>query len=460
MLARNHATSNTSVSRSVADAPSRFAPVDPAVASNRTRPKLLLLAWNFPPVQAIASVRTWNVAKYLTRLGWDVTVVTPKTELWRNLENVEKARADLRAEGIRKISTEHGWRFLSPLHLTCRNDGIGWFAGGVCRRLCSAVGIDDAVGWIKAAERACDRIRPDEVDLILASGPPFSAFTLAEKLSKKLHRPYALDYRDPWTVTDIIPGLQHLTISRERKLLAGAAAVIMVSQSWAAELNSRFNIGSKLQVVTNGYDPEELKEVEPHDFGHFAIVYAGIFYPPERVVTPILDALKRLDIKGGSHEWFFHYYGEHNSHVHDEAVRLGISNRVKLHGRVPRSVALSAIRGANVALVITSVSESAPARITGWVPAKLFEILGVGTPILLVAPPGSDAQLIADSGGWSRRFSGNDITEIVSFIEQQMHGGPVEKRDSHRYAWKEIAVSFDKHLRNHLPGSTPQAISN
>src|SRR5206468_3280592 len=94
VLARNHANSNTSVSRSVADSLSRFAPVDPAVASNRTRPKLLLLAWNFPPVQAIASVRTWNVAKYLTRLGWDVTVVTPKTELWRNLENVEKARAD------------------------------------------------------------------------------------------------------------------------------------------------------------------------------------------------------------------------------------------------------------------------------------------------------------------------------------------------------------------------------
>ena len=60
---------------------------------SEVRPKLLFLVWNFPPVQAIASVRTWNVAKYLARLGWDVTVVTPRPELWRHLESPEKVQA-------------------------------------------------------------------------------------------------------------------------------------------------------------------------------------------------------------------------------------------------------------------------------------------------------------------------------------------------------------------------------
>src|SRR5215510_10711127 len=87
---------------------------DRACALGLSRPKLLFLAWNFPPVQTIASVRTWNIAKHLSRIGWDVTVVTPKTEIWRHLDSVDKANAEIQAEGIRRILTDHYWRFLNP----------------------------------------------------------------------------------------------------------------------------------------------------------------------------------------------------------------------------------------------------------------------------------------------------------------------------------------------------------
>jgi hypothetical protein len=53
-------------------------------AGSKDRPKLLFLVWNFTPVQTIGSVRTWNIAKHLARLGWDVTVVTPEPKLWRH----------------------------------------------------------------------------------------------------------------------------------------------------------------------------------------------------------------------------------------------------------------------------------------------------------------------------------------------------------------------------------------
>ncbi len=56
------------------------------------RPKMLFLACYFPPVHGSACVRTWNMAKYLARLGWDVTVVTPDPSLWRNVEQPERYR--------------------------------------------------------------------------------------------------------------------------------------------------------------------------------------------------------------------------------------------------------------------------------------------------------------------------------------------------------------------------------
>jgi glycosyltransferase involved in cell wall biosynthesis len=420
-------------------------------AEGPRRPKLLFLAWNFPPVQAVASLRTWNIAKYLTRLGWDVTVVTPKLELWRHIDNPEKVQVNVRMEGIRQIWTDHSWRFLSPIHLSCWNQGLGWFTGGACRRLARMTGIDDAIGWIKAAERACSSLRPDDVDLILASGPPFSTFTLAEKFSKNLRRPYFLDYRDPLMVADIIQPFRPLALRREARLLSGAAGVTIVSDAWSCDLNARFNVGSKLKVVTNGYDPEEVRDVKPHDFGHFAIVYAGIFYPPERVITPVFSALKRLENKQGkSREWYFHYYGDHNQHVREEAARFGVADRVRLHGRVPRSEALSAIRGANIALVINSVFEEAPARIKGWVPAKLFEIIALETPILLIAPSGTDAETIALTSGPTGRFSGNDILGIQSFIDKLMEGCKFETGTSDSFAWKQIGASFDAYLRGQL----------
>jgi glycosyltransferase involved in cell wall biosynthesis len=413
---------------------------------------LLFLAWDFPPAQSIGSVRTWNIAKHLTRRGWDVTVVTPEPRLIRYLENPETTKARLLTEGIRQILTDHRWRFLVPDRLTCWNRGPGWFWGGICRRIARRIGLSSAFGWTKAAERACGKLGPEDVDLILASGPPFSAFVLAERLSKKLERPYVLDYRDPWwtEIPTMFQGLRWIVERLESRLLSGAAAVINVSPSWAADLQSQFKFASRSHVITNGYDPEELRDVRPHHFGHFAIVYAGIFYPPERVVTPVLAAMKRLEMKGKPIEYYFHYYGNDGDHVREEAVRLGIADRVKLHGMVPRSEALSAVKGANIAVVIASVFEEASRGINGWIPAKLFETIGLGTPMLLIAPPGSDVETIAEPTGLARQFTGADTEGIVSFIEHVMAGESFTQRDVDSITWTHIAGRLDYILRQEL----------
>src|SRR5262245_5962212 len=167
---------------------------------NLRRPKLLFPAFYFPPINRSACVRTWNIARYLARLGWEVTVVTPDASLWVHAEHAEETDTKLRAEGIQRISTGHRWRVLQPDSLKCWNKNIGWLAGGACRKIARHFNVDSGVGWIKAAERACAKLRPVDVDVILASGPPFAAFSLAKRLADRLGRPYVLDYRDTWTV--------------------------------------------------------------------------------------------------------------------------------------------------------------------------------------------------------------------------------------------------------------------
>src|SRR5262245_57145112 len=93
---------------------------------NVRRPKLLFLARSFPPVRGTARVRTWNIAKYLARLGWDVTVVTPLPSVWRNVDDPAPVSIQLEKEGIHRIQSDHSQRFLEPEVLTCRNRGLAW----------------------------------------------------------------------------------------------------------------------------------------------------------------------------------------------------------------------------------------------------------------------------------------------------------------------------------------------
>src|SRR5688572_6951098 len=303
------------------------------------RPKLLFLACFFPPVQAIGAIRTRHIAKYLARLGWEITVVTPDPAVWRNVEDAQKVSTELEREGIRRIHTGHRWRCLEPSQLKYRDEGIGWIVGGFCRRIARFLGVDNGIGWLHEAERAVASLTTGDVDVILASGPPFSSFTLAKRLSHRLGCPYVLDYRDPWT--RVRHGKRRTPASivkLEAELVESSLAITVVSQSL---LNGRFC--SKAHVITNGFDPEEMASVRRHEFGHSAIVYTGSFSPPWIVIAPIMKALRRLldESFRPTTDWRFHYYGPQGDYVQKEAMRFGVMEKVVVHGLVPRIEALA-----------------------------------------------------------------------------------------------------------------------
>jgi glycosyltransferase involved in cell wall biosynthesis len=333
--------------------------------------------------------------------------------------------------------------------MNCRNQGVGRLLGGLCRNIARRRGVDPAIGWIKSAEQACATLTAEDVDIIFVTGPPFSPFTLAKRLADKLGRPYVLDYRDPWTGAPHGIRSSYLApLQKEARLLAGSAAVTIVSPSWGVALDRRYDLGSKVHVLANGYDPEELGNVRPHDFGHAAIVYTGNFYPPKRVITPIMAALKRLQETVASEcDWFFHCYGAQANHVLAESERFGVRDRVVLHGQVPRAEALAAVGGAKVAVVITSIAEEVTIADKGIIPAKMFEALGLGTPTLLIAPPNGDITTLIETTGLAQSFSGNDTEGMALFLSEAMSGRPPKPKHPEAYAWTNIARTLDAILR-------------
>jgi glycosyltransferase involved in cell wall biosynthesis len=418
---------------------------------------VLFLAYFFPPLNLIGCVRTWNIATNLTRLGWDVTVVTPNPSLWQKVENSENVLRQLENEGIKRILTDHRWRCLLPGLLKYWEKNLGWVTGGLCRAIARQIGIDGNIGWVKAAEQACLSLKQRDVDVILASASPFVAFRLAKELSDRLGRPYVLDYRDPWTGNPHNASPSRLsTVQKEASLLEGCAAVTIVSPSWGIALDRAYSVGTKLHVVSNGYDASEMATVQPCDFGHCALVYTGTFYPPKRVISPFLAALKlfKESCSEGSRRWYFHYYGRHENHVREEADRLGLNDQVVLHGRVSQREALSAVKGASLAVVITSIEEEGTLGEKGIVTGKIFEAIGVGTPVLLIAPEGSDATTTTETTGLVKSFLGTDIQGMATFLKDVVHGQVPEAKNVEVFAWANIVKKLDGVLREAISSTT------
>lgn len=427
------------------------------------RPKVLFLACRFPPLRASSSVRTGNIAKYLARLGWEVTVVTPDPSVWRKVEDCDKVSMELDREGIGRILTGHQWRCLAPNQLKCWDQNVGWLAGGVCRTIARHLGIDSQVGWNKAAEQACSTLSPKDIDVILVSGPPFGTFSLAKRLSEKWGCPYVLDYRDPWENPSKGRYAERVIRTSEEALIDGSSAVVAISESLLSGMGA---LNSKLHVIPNGFDPEEMEQIKPSKFGHFAIVYTGAFYLPQRTITPVMQALKAvktsiIDLRTQS--WKFHYYGPQNDHVRAEAQRFGVLDRVQLHGLVPRSEALAAIRGAGLTVVITSVLEETAdpheaitngklhdkAIVTG----KLFDALGLGAPTLIVGPTGGDVDTVIKATGLAHIIPAKNINGIALSLEKAMSGETTPPKNPQAYAWPNLIKKLDIVLRKSIASS-------
>jgi glycosyltransferase involved in cell wall biosynthesis len=416
------------------------------------RPRLLFATYTFPPARVAGTVRVWNVAKYLARSGWAVTVLTPDPSLWRYVEREAETEIELQREGISRLPANHRWRWLAGNSVKCADGKLASFLGAASRKVAHRLGADRTLGWVKPAQRACSHLRPGDVDLVLASGPPFSAFALARRLSDRLRCPYVLDYRDMWSRNHFHPAPR--AVRKEAALLGGSAAVTTVSPSWSSVMDRQFGVGRKLHVISNGYDAEELAAVAPQEFDHFAIVYAGALTPPKQTILPVMAALRRLAeaTHGLASQWKFHYYGSSARHVVEQAARFQVTDMVVVHGRVPRHQALSAVKGAGVAVVITSTVEQATPEDNGVVTGKIFESIGLRTPTLLVAPADSDAHAVAEITGLVRGYSPTDVDGIAAFLRDMVNGHTLEPKDPVAYAWENLVAGFDRILRNVVRG--------
>lgn len=236
---------------------------------SRRRPRVLYLAFFFPPSRASGVFRPLAAANFLARADWDVTVYSGPREYFTDfLGSVDEAledRIDPRVTVRRPAMPMPG--------ATTDIRSLGVFAAHLptvhrkLQRMRQQRGFPEPYRtWIPHVLRAAvaDHAR-SRFDLVVATGNPFASFAAAWAFHRLTGVPYVLDYRDAWTFHQFLdedrypPG--HAAWAWERRVLARAAEVEFVNRAMLELHADRHpEVAARMTVVPNGFEPDVVTE--------------------------------------------------------------------------------------------------------------------------------------------------------------------------------------------------------
>ena len=382
--------------------------------------KILIVSVFFPPQNSIASLRPYSWAKYWSQWGHDVTVLTtPKPSLssnsplptdgfrvmevpgpWTNLGKSKIGKSSADQESLTSAtSTERAATGRLPGLLRC------WLRSLQARygilSFCRLPDKHDLWAW-----GAFPHVAGEKWDAVVSSGGPYSVHIVANRLKRRgLADRWVLDWRDLWTHNHIYPGLpiaRPLERYIENVFHQHADVITTVSEPLASILRASYaDKMDKVEVIYNGYDPEDYKNLPEErifpDDHIFRIVFTGTIYAGKQDPTPLFAALHELDRQKlvTPRDLQVVMVG-HNADATEIARLEGVEAYVHYAGFVPRENALRMQRDGDALLFLEFEAPGAEGILSG----KVFEYLFAGPPIIVVGVGGasSPGRLIEEAG--------------------------------------------------------------
>jgi glycosyltransferase involved in cell wall biosynthesis len=381
------------------------------------RRSILLVAYFYPPCRDTGVLRPAAMAKYLRRVGHQVTVLT--TSAYGALDSDG-------AEGVVRTADVQRWR--ARLRGADRIDAVydADTYGGKPHPLAKVVVPEPlALAWAPfARSRALRLHRERRFDAVITTSPPESAHAIGMSLHRR-GVPWVADVRDAWTFEPLRPRFptaaqRRLDERLERRWLGAADAVVCVSEPAAEDLRQR-SIAEPL-LVPNGWDPELApaagKPTGLLDPERVSLVYTGRFGSYGRDPGRLVDALERLarDDPAAAERLELVVAGP----LTEEEVGLFRRDvgpaRIVVAGTLERERALALQREADALLLIAQPTRSQLLNI------KLFEYLASGRPILALAAGTEAGRVVTEIGG--RTVRADDPGAIAAALAQLADGPP------------------------------------
>ena len=366
---------------------------------------ILFLADNFPPEKNAQASRVYERACHWVEWGHSVTVVTcapnfPEGKVYPGYKN-------------RWYQTE----FVSGIRVVRAKTFIAANVGTVRRIL-------DYISYVPGS--LCAGLLERSPDVVAATSPLLFAAISGWALSRLKRAPFVMEVSDLWPDSIIAVGaMKRSSILRgleriELFLYKQAAQVAVLTPAFKENLIQRAIQEEKITVVMNGVDLSRFQPrprdnalavqwgIAANDFVLSYIGTLGMAHGLENVLE-CARLVERRNIK-----FLFVGPGAERETLIRKASNLGLSNVIFVppqpKERIPDFWSLS-----NVALVHL---KNAPLFKT-VIPSKIFEAMGMGIPIMLVAPEGEASRIVVGEnvGIWVPAGDPRALAEAVQLLE-------------------------------------------
>lgn len=403
---------------------------------NALRPSAVVLCYYFQPSPEVAARRLSAFTGVIAACGFEVLVVSafggsrspalqdgvtpiPIVDSPRHLIGSLVALK----KSFTRVAQAAGWKSPSldvgvPRNDTSRAPGQR-FADALVRFLCT---IDGYKRWsVRAAFAALRAARSRRVQLVVGSGPHFSAVIAARFVARRLRAPFIADFRDPMSAGG--KGVLHMGALSNRlrryfepRIVATATAICTASPGIASALRERYPAhAGKVKVIFNGFDGEPLPRILAT--GHrLNILFAGCLYV-NRDPFPLLNALESLLSRPGmdASRVRLRLVGDCAAFRGESLAGWLAGRRIEEVVEVIPELPVAELRPYfDEATVLLNFAQGQPRQI----PAKTFEHLASGRELLAFCEPDSDTgRLLAGIGGTIQIAPGDGLATERALLD-------------------------------------------
>ena len=396
------------------------------------RPHAYYLAIGFPPAAKSCAYRMRETANQLYAHGWDVTVVTIRQESWEREFGLDHTLSEAVHPAIRIVEL--------PLERYDLETDIRRFSRGRSldpaawnRRMLAEdleifpeprfgrwrADLEEAMLWLHGR---------DPADLLVTTCVPYVNLAATVRLWDEARVPYAIDFRDGWSI-DVIGGGEAFPPDSvpgrwESTVLADATALWCVNDPIAQHYRDRYpELADRVEVVRNGYDadsvPAETHRPDPDaglTFGYLGSVnfkadFLGTAldgWREARRRDPLV-ARSRFEVRG-------HIGAGSNREdtAHNELLRAAAADGVTFAG----PVAKSEVAGTYAAWDVLVLMLVGGRYVTS---GKVYEVLATGLPVVSVHDVDHDAGTVLDGSPMWTGAPGLDVDRLADAFVRAAH---------------------------------------
>ena len=353
--------------------------------------RVLMVAFHFPPQSGSSGVqRTLKFAQYLPAHGWQPAVLTAAARAHERTGHDQMSEIDPGLEVRRAFALD------SARHLAWRGRYLGLLA-------LPDRWISWSLGAIPAGLGMIRRLRPT---VLWSTYPIATAHLIGLALARISGLPWVADMRDPMLDDEYPRGRWPRAAAAwvESRTAHTCARLVCTTPGALAIYRKRYPQlpPARFVLIENGYDEANFVEaaqapLPPRAPGApLVLLHSGIIYPSERDPRPLFAALASLHrdglVAGVKLRLVL------RAAVHDEFVRAlahehGLDAVVEVAAPLPYREALAEMMAADGLLLLQA------ANCNDQIPAKLYEYLRAGRPILGLTDAAGDT-------AWALRQAG------------------------------------------------------